>query len=99
MARYDVFPDPNGAGYLLDVQADIIEGLDTRVVVPLLPDVANRKPVRLLNPVFVVEGRRFVIYSQLLVAIPKARLGTPRDNFLRHHDEIADALDMVFYGF
>lgn len=25
MARFHVYPNPNGAGYLLDVQADLLE--------------------------------------------------------------------------
>ncbi|MBS1183360.1 MAG: plasmid maintenance protein CcdB, partial [Proteobacteria bacterium] len=37
MARFDVFPNPGGSGYLLDVQADLLDGLNTRIVVPLLP--------------------------------------------------------------
>jgi toxin CcdB len=36
MARLDVYR--NGAdGYLLDVQADIVYGLNTRLTVPLMP--------------------------------------------------------------
>ena len=37
MARFDVYARPAGAGYVLDVQADILNGLNTRIVVPLLP--------------------------------------------------------------
>ena len=37
MAKYDVYPNPEGAGYLLDTQTDLLDGLNTRVVVPLLP--------------------------------------------------------------
>lgn len=99
MARYDVYPNPGEDGYLLDVQSDIIDGLDTRVMVPLLIDIPGRRPVRRLNPVFVFEGKRLVMYSQLLSAIPDTMLGVPRGNLRRHHDEIVAALDMVFYGF
>ena len=34
MARFDIYPNPVGAGYLLDIQADLLSGLNTRVVVP-----------------------------------------------------------------
>ncbi len=37
MAQYDLFADPAGNGYLLDVQNDLLEGLNVRAVVPLLP--------------------------------------------------------------
>ena len=37
MARYDLYRLGEQAGYLLDVQTDLIDVLQTRVVVPLLP--------------------------------------------------------------
>nr|WP_084591089.1 CcdB family protein [Desulfonatronovibrio magnus] len=37
MSRFDVYPNTGGYGSLLDVQADLLSHLNTRVVVPLLP--------------------------------------------------------------
>lgn len=37
MAQYGVFSDPSGNGYLLDVQSDLLDGLNVRAVVPFLP--------------------------------------------------------------
>ena len=37
MARFDVYASPDGSGCLLDVQADLLDSLNTRVVVPLMP--------------------------------------------------------------
>jgi toxin CcdB len=34
MARFDVYRNPAGAGCLLDIQADLLSHLNTRVVVP-----------------------------------------------------------------
>lgn len=33
MARFDVFENEGGTGYLLDVQSDLFSGLNSRVVV------------------------------------------------------------------
>lgn len=45
MARFDIYPNPVGAGYLLDIQTDLLSGLNTRVVVPLMPvDTAPTRP-------------------------------------------------------
>lgn len=33
MSRYDVYPNPSGLGYLLDVQADILQQMSTRAAV------------------------------------------------------------------
>ncbi len=42
---------------MLHVQADLLQDLDTRVVVPLLPSGLASKSARGLNPAFNVEGQ------------------------------------------
>jgi toxin CcdB len=99
MARYDLYPGIGGAGYLLDVQADLLEDLSTRVMVPLVPRSDKVKLVRRLNPIFVVDGKQYAMFTHLIAAVPLVRLREPRTNLLSHHDEIAAALDMLFQGF
>jgi toxin CcdB len=36
MARFDVYLISDGPGYLLDIQANFLEDLNTRVVAPLM---------------------------------------------------------------
>ncbi|WP_438887671.1 CcdB family protein, partial [Bacillus cereus group sp. BC232] len=55
MARFDIFDNEGGGGYLLDVQSDLLGGLNTRVVVPLLPQSSAPPPAQRLNPVFSIE--------------------------------------------
>jgi toxin CcdB len=98
MARYDIHANPNG-GYLLDVQADILDQLNTRVVVPLLPADEAPPPAARLNPVFDLDGGRFVMVTQYLAAVPLALLKKPEGNLSADHDRIVAALDMVFQGF
>lgn len=52
MAKFDVYARPNGAGYLLDCQADLLSDLSTRFVIPLLPLDEAPTPAARLNPVF-----------------------------------------------
>ena len=61
MARFDIFKNEGGAGYLLDVQSDLLSGLNTRVVVPLLPKSSAPSPAQRLNPVFRVKPGLFTI--------------------------------------
>ena len=56
MARFDVYANRGGLGFLLDVQADLIARLNTRMVVPLLPLDAAPTPATRLNPIFEVLG-------------------------------------------
>lgn len=54
MARFDVYANPGGTGYVLDVQADVLHELNTRIVVPLLPSAQAPLPAKRLNPVFAI---------------------------------------------
>ena len=41
MARFSVYRNPNAAGYLLNVQANILDHLNTRMVVPAISRVST----------------------------------------------------------
>ena len=99
MAKHDVYPNPDGAGYLLDVQADLLDGMNTRVVVPLLP--RSDAPVRAerLNPTFEIAGGEVVMVTQFLAAVPVSILTVPVANLSARFADITNALDMVFQGF
>ena len=99
MARYDLHRLHEQAGYLLDVQTDLIDRLQTRVVVPLLPTGSTPPPVRRLNPVFDIGGIRYVMATPLLAAVPVTELEPSQANLSMHHDQIVAALDMLFQGF
>jgi len=99
MAKYDVFPNPNGDGYLLEVQTDLLDELKTRVVVPLVPYSSTLKTLRRLNPVFTIGGKQYFMFTHLIATLPASRLSEPRTNLARLHDQIVAALDMLFQGF
>ncbi|MCC5946801.1 MAG: CcdB family protein [Bernardetiaceae bacterium] len=99
MARFDVFENEGGSGYLLDVQSDLLSGLNTRVVVPLLPQSSAPSPAQRLNPVFSVEGQEVVMATQYMAAVPEKELRTGVGSLAEKQDEISAALEMLFLGF
>lgn len=99
MAKYDVHEYRSGDGYLLDVQADLLDHLNTRVVVPLLPQLQAPQPAARLNPVFEIDGASLVMATQFLAAIPRGELGPIVANLEPEFANITSALDMVFQGF
>lgn len=100
VARFDLFRRARGApGYLLQVQSDFLDALETRVVVPLLPPVAVPRPMRDLHPSFEIGGETFLLATQLLGAIPRRELGRPAGSLADHRDEITRALDTLLTGF
>jgi toxin CcdB len=99
MARFDVFRARDGGGYLLDVQADLLEGLPSRVVVPLLTPGAALPPLRDLNPVLRVAGEDVAMMTHYLTAVPKRELGQPVASAADQRDTITRALDLLLTGF
>ena len=89
----------DGGGLVVDVQSDLIDILDTRVVVPLLP--AGRSPKRAdrLNPVFLLPKGEVALFPQFIATLPRAALGGPVGSLAPERDRIRDALDMLFLGF
>ncbi len=63
--------------HLADLQADINSHFATRVVAPLLPIEAVPHYASALNPVFEIEGARFVMATQGMAAAPLAILKHP----------------------
>ena len=76
MTRLTVYKNPDGSGYLVDLQADINSHFATRVVAPLLPVEAVPFYASALNPVFEIEGARFVMATQGMAAVPLAACRT-----------------------
>ncbi len=99
MARFDVFQNEGGIGYLMDVQSDILNGLNTRVVAPLLPKLSAPSPAQRLNPVFEVEGQEVLMATQFIAAIPERELRVCVGSLAGQQHEISTALDMLFLGF
>lgn len=98
MSRFRVYANPEGPGYLLDVQANLLEHLNTCVVVPLLPEAQAPRPARQLNPVFDIDGARHVMATQFLAAVPKRLLKTEIADLNGQATEIVNALDCLFQG-
>ncbi len=99
MARYDFYRSAGSKGYLLDVQSDLLEHLNTKVVVPLLPPDVAPVPARRLNPTFRIDGKDHIMVTQFISALTASELQAMEGNLARHHDDIVAALDMLFQGF
>lgn len=99
MSRFQLFGNPEGRGYLLDVQSDLIDIARTRVVVPLLPAKQTPAAIARLHPVFAIGGQDHVMATHLIATVPTEILTEPRGNLSEYRDAITAALDMLFQGF
>ena len=104
MAQFDVYGNPNEetnamTPYLLNVQADILDNLSTRVVVPLLSQTTMGKPIDRLNPRFTIEGDTVFMSTPELAGVPTDVLGKKIASLNERRDDIMAALDFLFLGF
>lgn len=98
MARFDAWPNAQGAGWLLEVQADLLRDLNTRVVVPLMPETQAPVPAARLNPVLTVAGMRHVMVTQFLSAVPVTLLQGDPVSLADADEAISGALDLLLTG-
>ncbi len=87
------------APYLCILQHDILDGLDTRVVAPLVRLEAFGRPISVLNPVFSIEGNEVVLSTAELAGVSTAALGPYVTSLSEKRDEVIAALDLLFTGF
>ena len=104
MARFDVCLNPNpdsvaAVPYLLEVQSDLLESVNTRVVVPLALLSERGQPAKYLNPRFEIEGVQVVMVTEQIAGIPKRALGKNVLSLEVQRDQILDAIDFLFRGF
>ncbi|HQT25907.1 MAG TPA: CcdB family protein [Burkholderiales bacterium] len=99
MSRFDVYRNEDGPGFLLDVQTNLLDNLNTRVVVPLLPIDRAPIPAKILNPVFEIDGISVSMVTQFMAAVPAKILKRALTSLDRKQNEITAALDFLFHGF
>jgi len=98
MARFDVHRG-EGEPLLLDCQTDLLDGINSRLMVPLYrADRVERKIPR-LNPVFSVAGNDMVMLTQSMGAVPIKRIGVRVDSLTAEQDAIMNAIDMLLSGY
>nr|CAA6823666.1 MAG: Plasmid maintenance protein CcdB [uncultured Thiotrichaceae bacterium] len=102
MAQFDVYHNINPATqeqipYLLDVQTDLINVVQTRVVVPL-EICGSFAPAARLSPVFQIEGVTVAMSTPELAGVHLRSLGDFVCSLSEKRQEIMGALDLLFSG-
>lgn len=105
MARFDVYPNPGSHAdttpYLLDVQCDLLSGLDSRMVIPMrsLVHFAKVKLPTRLTPVLQVNGQDYLLETPKMGAVPQRMLKNSVASLTNAQDQITSALDFLFQGY
>ena len=101
MAQFDVYKNTNAKTkkyipFLLDIQNEILNNLQTRVVVPLVLDM---KAVKILNPIFKINNLHLTMSTAELAGVNRDKLGTKVYSLEDKKYEIIEAIDFMVTGF
>ncbi len=104
MPQFDVYENPNvetnqAVPYLLELQADLLDNLATRVVAPLVPAALMGVAAKHLNPRFMVKDNVVFMSTAELAGVPISALGERVGSLREQRNEIIAALDFLFTGF
>ncbi len=104
MARFDVYATPfaderKHTPFWLDVQADHLQSLATRVIVPMRRTSAQTPLKQRMNPEFDVEGVRVFADTANIGTFPLSLLRRPVASLRQDRLIMDDALDFLFTGY
>jgi toxin CcdB len=99
MTRFHVHRLKGRDGLVLDLQADLLDSIETRVVAPVTP-VGEIGPIFVrLSPCVEIDGQSHLILIPSMASIPRRLLGEAVMDLTHRQDEITMATDFLFQGF
>ncbi len=105
MARFSVYQNTDDhtktTPYILDVQTDLLSGLNTRVVIPLRNSdrYQNLSTSQDLMPRLAIQGKEFILDTPRMAAIPSKHLKKEIANLRDQQHIVIAAIDRLFHGF
>ena len=98
MPQFDIHRLKNGRGFVLDCQADILDNLPTRFVVPMVeagpvPELALR-----FSPGFVVAGEKMRMATNIAATVARTELGEVVASLAEESHRVIGAIDVLITG-
>jgi toxin CcdB len=104
MEQFTLFKNENKASkkvypYLVNVQNDILDELNSRIVIPLSPyDALDKTVAKRLCPILNLDKHRFVLLTHQMTSVPKSSLKQKVISFEKYRYEILGAIDLLLTG-
>ena len=101
MARYDVYANPDKTEhrhtpYVLDMQNDHIDAVETRIVIPLRDARVHGARLDRIHPLFRIQERDVVLDTPTMATFPRGWLHQPVASLRSEQSLVQDALDALF---
>ena len=103
MSQFDVYQNPNPTSkkkfpYLIDVQADLLNHLSTRVVIPFMLSSKIKHPIKHLMPHFSIEETSVTLITSEITSVSTRILNKKIASLRYKRNEIIAAIDFLFTG-
>jgi toxin CcdB len=104
VAQFTVYKNKNPRSkttypLLVDAQADLLDELQTRLVIPLTKAPAlAKKPIARLTPSIEFEGEHYLVMTPQLAGIARSELGPAIGSVADQRTAIVSALDLLITG-
>lgn len=99
MARFHVHRMREDDALVLDLQADLLDDVETCVVAPLVLAKTVQARIAKLSPTISFEGREYIVWVPQMTAVPRKLLSVPLADVSDRRDAIVAATDFLFQGF
>lgn len=85
--------------YFVDVQNDLLDELNSRLVIPLSPyESLNKTNVKKLCPIIEIKKERCVLLAQQMTSVPRSILKKKVTSLEKFRYEILGAIDLLITG-
>lgn len=104
MTQFTIYQNKNSQSkkeypLLLDIQTNLLDSLQTTVVVPLKKLETNKdKVLTQLTPTFTIEGVDYLMFTPQLAGIQRKELGKAISDIEYARTDILNALDFLLTG-
>jgi toxin CcdB len=104
MSQFDLYANTNKDTsktypYFVEVQNDILDSLNSRIVIPLTPITRTDKSYPdNLCPVLRIEHKDFILLTHQMTTIPVSWLKVKERSLMRYRTEIVSAIDFLITG-
>ena len=98
MSRFDVYSVRSTGGIAVDVQADLLEHLGTRLVIPLLGMPEADWSMPRLTPTIWFDGKAWILGTPFMIGVPVRELTGPIGSVSDQEYPIALAIDLMLAG-
>ncbi|MBE8595070.1 CcdB family protein [Xenorhabdus sp. BG5] len=86
--------------FIIDIQNDLLDDYDSRVIMPIAPISDKNSLVKTLTPVIEIKGNRYIVITKSVTTVAKSKLKAADIVCIMPgiHSDIVAALDTIVSG-